>query len=271
MTATLFPAESDAFANLSDNPRMNDPTRLATAVVAHVQNAALAMQNELRSALAARWEQVDMHSSSVAASSVLTASAAINLGTITNAPDAVDYSGLHPGIIRVRSGGTLSGGFRLASGGLFIGAAGLSYRAVFAPKTSVANSTLFLGLHNGTASTGEPTTGCYLAVTPGGTATFKCASAGVRTSAGTTATLVAGVWVTVDISWVTASSARCVIRNDGGAVVLDQTVSSNVPSSSSLLISAAWSGFNSAVNSDIAVLDSIAWGAARPAHCAFPS
>lgn len=271
MTATVFPAASDTFANISGDPYMNQSGLHATDIVTHLQNALRAAQDELRNGLAARWERVDMYTTAVQMSTVLTASSAINSGTITTAPDAADYSAAHPGIVRVRSGGTANGGFRFAAGASVLGAAGLSYRAVFSPKTSLAGSTLYIGHHNGGASTAEPASGCYLAVAPGGTATFKAANGGVRTSAPATLGLVAGVWYTVDISWVTATTARCVIRLDGGAVMLDQTIATNVPNSSSVLLVPAWSGFNTSTNTDVATLDLLAWGAARPAHCAFPS
>ncbi|MDP2232475.1 MAG: hypothetical protein Q8K89_02475 [Actinomycetota bacterium] len=273
MTATVFPAASDTFFNVTGNPRMNDATAggKSTEIITHLQNGLRATQDELRSSLAARWEQVDMWTTAVAASTPLTASSAINSGTITTAPDAADHVAAHPGIVRVRSGGLASAGFRFAAGVSLIGAQGLSYRTVFAPKTSVAGSTLYVGHHNGGASTAEPATGCYLQMAPGGVATFKAATNGARTSAPTTITLAAGVWYTVDISWVTNTSARCVIRNDAGTVLLNQTVVTNVPNSSSFLVVPAWSGFNSSANTDIALVDLLAWGAARPAHCAFPS
>jgi hypothetical protein len=272
MTATVFPAATDTFFSVVGK-YMNDPGAGAKSslVVTHLQNASAAVQNELRSGLAARWESVDMYTTAVTTGTVLTASAAITGGTITTAPDAADYSAAHPGIVRVRSGASANSGFRFAAGCSVLGAAGLSYRTVFAPKTSVAGSTLYLGHHNGSASTAEPASGCYLAVAPGGTATFKAATGGARTSAPTTIVLSPGAWYTVDISWVTATTARCVIRLDGGTVLMDQTVASNVPNSSSFLLVPAWSGFNSAANTDIATLDLIGWGGARPAHCAFPS
>lgn len=271
MTATVFPFNSDTFASIAGDPYMNQPGLLATDIIAHLQNALRAAQDELRNGLSARWEQVDLYTTAVQASTVLTASSAINSGTITTAPANADYAAAHPGIVRVRSGGVANGGFRFAAGANVIGAAGLSYRTVFAPKTSLAGSTMYVGHHNGGASTAEPVSGCYLAVAPGGTATFKSANGGVRTSAPVTLGLSPGVWYTVDISWVTATSARCVIRLDGGTVMLDQTVSTNVPNGTGTLLVPAWSGFNASANTDVATVDLISWGALRPSHCAFPS
>jgi hypothetical protein len=272
MTATTFPATSDNFFSISADPHMDQdvPEGKATEIITHLQNALRAVQDELRLGLAARWESVDMYTQAVAANTILSGSSAINGGTITNAPDASDYSGAHPGILRVRSGASASAGFRFATGQSVVGAAGLSYRTVFAPKTSVASSTLYLGIHNGGASTAEPASGCYLAVSPGGSAVFKAATNGSRTTAPGSTSLVPGVWYTCDISWLTATSARCVLRNDSGVVLFDTNVAVNVPNSPSWLLWPAWSGFNSSSNADVAILDLIAFGPVRPAHVALP-
>lgn len=274
MTASSFPATTDNFADISSNPFMNDPARMATAVIAHLQNASRALQNAARSFDERRLDGSDFHGSAanLSLNSCFGGSTGINSGTNTTAPAAGDYSALHPGIMLLRSSGTANSGYRIATSGLLIGAANLSYRAIFMPKGTLAGATYYLGIHNTAAgSTAEPTSGCYLAVAPGGVATFKAANAGARTNAASTITLAASVWYTLDITWTTSSVARCVIRNDAGTVLLDVNVSSNVPNTSAQLLTPQFIAISSTINTDICCVDGVWFGPARPAAMAFPS
>lgn len=274
MTATAFPFNSDNFANIATDPFMNDPSRLATAVVTHLQNATRALQDSARSFAEQRLDGSDFNGSpgNITFQTCFGGSGAITSGTNTTAPAAGDYSALHPGIMLLRSSGSANSGYRIAGGVQMLGANGLSYRAVFSPKTSVASTTYYVGIHNGAAgSTAEPTSGCYLAIAPGGVGTFKGANAGARTNGATTMTFSAGVWYTLDISWTSSTAARCVVRNDAGTVLLDVSVSSNVPNSSAQLLLPQFVVFSSATNSDLCLADGVWFAPVRPASMAFPS
>lgn len=275
MTATAFPQSTDTFVSPVGR-RMNDPTPGAksTDIVAHLQNATRALQDSARAFAERRLEGSDFHGSAanITFCTPFGASGAISAGSNTVTPAAGDHSVQHPGIMLLRSSGTVNSGFRIASSSSLVGGAGLSYRAIFSPSVSVAGTTYYLGIHNtGAGSTAEPTSGCYLAIAPGGTGTFKSANGGVRTSGSPTLALAAGVWYTVDITWTSSSAARCVVTNDAGTVLLDTTVSSNVPNTTAQLLLAQFIAFNSTTNSNICLVDGCWFAPARPASMAFPS
>lgn len=275
MTATVFPGASDTFVSPVGR-RMNDPTPGAksTEIVAHLQNASRALQDSARSFAERRVEGSDFHGSAanLTFNTPFSGSGAIASGTNTTTPAAGDHAALHPGIMLLRSSASASSGFRIASGASLVGGSGLCYRAIFRPLVSVATTTYYLGVHNGAAgSTAEPTSGCYLAIAPGGTGTFKGANAGSRTNGASTMVFAAGVWYTVDISWTSDSAARCVVRNDAGTVLLNTTVASNVPNTTAQLLLAQFVAFNSTTNADICLADGVWFGPARPAAMAFPN
>ena len=274
MTATAFPAATDSFFNPAGK-RMNDPTvgGKASEIVLHLQNASRALLDSARSFAERRLEGSDFHGSAanVALCTPFGASAAINAGTNTATPAAGDHLALHPGIMLLRSSATANSGFRIASSSSLVGGNGLSYRAIFRPSVSMAGATYYLGIHNGAAgSTAEPTSGCYLAIAPGGIGTFKSANGGTRTSSASTLSLVVGVWYTVDIGWTSDSAARCVVRNDTGTVLLSTSVTTNVPNSTAQLLLTQFVAFSATANTDICLLDGCWFAPARPAAMAFP-
>lgn len=275
MTATVFPGATDTFFNVAGK-RMNDATAggKASEVVAHLQNASKALQDSARSFAERRLEGSDFHGSAanLIYNTPFSGSGAIASGTNTTTPAAGDHSALHPGIMLLRSSASVSSGYRIATAASLVGGDGLCYRAIFRPLVSVATTTYYLGVHNGGAgSTAEPTSGCYLAIAPGGTGTFKGATAGSRSNGASTLVFSAGVWYTVDISWTSAVAARCVISSDAGIVLLDTTVASNVPNTTAQLLLAQFVAFNSTTSANICHVDGVWFGPARPAAMAFPN
>lgn len=138
----------------------------------------------------------------------------------------------HPGIKLIsssasaNSGGYIDGGLPDSLSGAN---PGLRYRGVFMIPAAgfVAGATHRIGLHDGN-SNADATDGCYLEVI-NATATFKTAAAASRTSNATTATLVAGIWYTVHIWFLTTTTARCIVVNDAGTVMMDVTNVANIP------------------------------------------
>ena len=277
MAAVQFPHATDTPFAITPGPKSSGGSSMATAgqpaseIITHIQGMIVAMQDAQRSFAQSRWLFNDFHATTNYMCPPFTASGAISSGSNSTAVPSGDYADAHPGANYVRSSATGNSGYRFYPTSQIKGASGLSYRAVFMPRASVANTQIIAGIHNGTSAT-EPTSGVYLIMAPGGVATFNAATNSARTSAPTTITLVAGTWYTVDISWVTAKDARCVVRNDAGDVLLDQTVTSNVPSSASYLLWPQWIGTcNLAAATDIALVDYLGFGPDRPAFAAFPS
>lgn len=137
----------------------------------------------------------------------------------------------HPGVILISSSASANSGDVMAGNGdAFSGAnPGLRYRGVFMVPASgfVAGATHRIGLHDATTSA-DAVDGCYLEVV-NATASFKTAAASTRTTNATTATLIAGTWYTVHVWFLTTTTARCVVINDAGTVMLDVTNVANVP------------------------------------------
>lgn len=269
MTATVFPRATDTFVSPVGR-RMNDPAvgAKSTDIVAHLQNSAVAMQNELRSFAASRWAFCDFFSSSTTFMDPFTSAGAVNGGAVGPVNSGVSDE-LHPGQIIIASGAAANSGFRIAPQASIRATTGFSYRAVFCSFGAPTSRYAYIGVHDATAAT-EPLNGLYL-FWNGSTATFKSATGGVRTSAPTTLTVAGGTWYTVDISWVSATSGRCVIRNDSGTVLLDQTITTNVPGVGVALFP-TFSGFYSlAAATNLMCLDYAGFATARPAFAAFPS
>lgn len=269
MTATVFPLATDTFVSPVGR-RMNDPAvgAKSTDIVAHLQNSAVAMQNELRSFAASRWAFCDFFSSSTTYFAPFTSSGAVSGGSVSPVTSGVSEQ-LHPGQVVLASSATANSGYRVAPQVSIRADAGFSFRAVFGAAGATANRYAYIGVHD-SAGASEPSNGLYL-FWNGATATFKSASFGVRTSAPTTLSVAASTWYTVDISWVASNIGRCVIRNDSGTVLLDQTISTNVPGVGVGLFPcvAAYCSLASATN--IAWLDYAGFAPARPAFAAFPS
>jgi hypothetical protein len=106
------------------------------------------------------------------------------------------------------------------------------------PDTAFTNLTIFIGdCANSAAATTEPTDGVYLWQTAGtSTFGFKTANASVRTT-GTTVTLAVSTWYAASIEYDAArTSVTCTLYNgDTGAVILTQNITTNLPSSSTVL------------------------------------
>jgi hypothetical protein len=111
----------------------------------------------------------------------------------------------------------------------------------FRTGTTFANLTIKVGQHNGNTSvTTEPTEGVYLWQTAGtSTFGFKTASGGVRTT-GTTTALSLLTWYTLTLDWNAGrTSVTCTLLDDSGAVIIQQTLSTNIPSTSVTLYAQA--------------------------------
>lgn len=101
----------------------------------------------------------------------------------------------------------------------------------FRTGTTFTALTAKIGQYNGNTSvTTEPTDGVYLWQTAGtSTFGFKTATGGTRTT-GTTTTLSTTTWYTFTIDWNTArTSVICTLLDDAGAVIIQQTISTNLP------------------------------------------
>ena len=142
-------------------------------------------------------------------------------------------NGLHQGVQQISSSVSANSGARLESilDAFVGGTAGLRYRGVFMIPTSGAVAG---GLHRigfgDTNSSGDSADGMYLEIV-NLTASFKTANSSTRTTNATTAVLVANTWYTVHIWSLTTTTARCVVVNDAGTVVLDVTNTTNLPAS----------------------------------------
>lgn len=263
---TQFPNAVDALYDLSGNPPMNDPTRRASVVMTDIQDAIKALQAAAK--VDYRWRFTDLDTTVVSSMGPFTSSAGLNSGTNTSAIVAADYpaSGPLDGFNYIRSGGSANGGFRYSPPQSYRGHAGLCFRSIFMPRTSVASTAFCIGLHNATTAASEPTNGAYLWVTAGGSVVFKTAKNGTRSSAAVmSSTLAAGVWYTVDIWYVNSTTVRCVVTvTQTGSVSYDVTLSTNVPNTTSELIQPSWMGWNSNINADVALVDMVGFGSVVP-------
>lgn len=275
MPAVQFPKANDTFFAITPGPAptgssMASAAQPASEVITHLQGAVVAMQTAQRSFAQSRWLSTDLHATTNYMNPPFTGSANLGSGSNTTSVAAADYADAHQGMNLVRSAAAANTGYRFTTANQVVGGSGLSYRAMFKMK-NIANATVIAGISNSTSPV-EPTAGCYLIMAPGGVATFKAATNSARTSAPTTLTLVAGTWYTVDISWISATEARCMVRDDAGTVLLDQTLASNVPTSTSYLLYPQWLCWvNSATAMDLAIVDYLGFGPERPAFAAFSS
>lgn len=152
--------------------------------------------------------------------------AAISTGTNTTAP--ATRSPLHPGTVLLRSSTTANSGYRYTSGIDMRGGAGLRAHTIMRAAASISGTTTIrAGLHDSTTNT-APVDGAFFEAV-GTTLRGKCRNNNTESQTTATVTMTAGGWYRCDVLYVTDSSVRFVITDDTAAVLLDETVTTNVP------------------------------------------
>lgn len=150
---------------------------------------------------------------------------------------AASLSAEHPGILRLGLPATIGAVASITS------TPHLSHGEdfmwwIFRTPAAFTNLTIYLGdTSTATAVTTEPTNGVYLWQTAGSsTFGFKTANASTRTT-GTTTTLSVSTWYAFALKYNAArSSVTCTLYNgDTGASIITQTISTNIPSASTVM------------------------------------
>jgi hypothetical protein len=138
------------------------------------------------------------------------------------------------------SGTSANGGFRYlnitnpVSGGVR-SVGGLTFYGIFRliDQSDARDRVIRIGFHNATAGTTTPTDGAYLEIL-GNTATFKTRNNLVE-SASSSVVLTSGepsggVFYKILIEFTSTTSVNCKMVDNSGTVVLNTTISTNVPS-----------------------------------------
>jgi hypothetical protein len=174
--------------------------------------------------------------------------------------DQVSDSAPHFGVWRISSVATANSGANMRGGGGWTsGAGGIRFRGVVMLWNTSAGSLQRIGFHESLNAT-APGDGAWLEVVAG-VATFKTASSPLTTANPTTATLSAFTWYTIHI-WFTNNgvSARCVVINDSGTVVLDVSNTTNLPSGPDRFYAGAQALFTTASAQTLMDVDWLGWG-----------
>lgn len=194
---------------------------------------------------------------------------AVTSGNISGATATAMIVASHPGVAVIRCGGTVNGGYRIYTPQDLRGAAGLAFRSVFyLPAPPDAGATTRIGFQD-TTTTAAPVDGAYVDIV-GAVLTCMTANNSARTT-GDSYTLSGETWYTLDIDYVTDSSVRFVLSNDAGAVLLDTTISSNVPNATSRVFLAQIIATSATASSTILGVDYMGVGPVRPSFVPRPA
>lgn len=166
----------------------------------------------------------------------------------------------HFGIYRLSSVAVGNSGARIyGGGGATAGAGGTRFRGVVMLQHVGANSLHRVGFHDGATVT-APVDGAWLDIAAG-VGSFKTSSASVATTHPTTVTLSVGIWYTIHV-WFTVSgtSARCIVIDSSGTVLLDVSNTTNLPTGPNHFFAEMQSVYTTASAQTLMDVDSIAWG-----------
>lgn len=190
--------------------------------------------------------------------------AAVLSGTNNTAIPAAALLGYNPHGVFLRSSNTADGGYRYQTFsvvGQFFGSATAKFRGRFMWLTSFTGRTVRIGFHDATTAA-DAGDGAYFEIV-GAVCSAKTANNTARTTAGTTATLSLNVPYTFDID-VAANGASARFRVFGGTSetpVLDQTITTNIPTTSARSFGAGIVATEvSTTASDIGILYSLGFG-----------
>lgn len=153
---------------------------------------------------------------------------AISTGTLA----AANATAAHPGIARITSSTSANSGFRIVTDpSSLLMSAGDVFEAAFTVITT-SNTTVRIGFVDTTSVT-DVSDGVYAEII-GTTLSFKSASGGTRTTAGSTYTITASTWYRMRAEMRATADVRVTLFDDAGTAVLaEQTITTNLPTSGS--------------------------------------
>jgi hypothetical protein len=213
-----------------------------------------------------RWQANDFHIQNALCYPFLGAaiSTGSNAGTITAALiDPIK----HPGVLGLASSATANSGYRyLTSLQQFRAAAGLTFYGVFATPPAFTNITTRIGFHDSTSSADAVDGIGYLEILPTGIASFKTANNSARTTNATTYTMTVSTWYAVLFDVISTAEVRCRVFDNNGAVLLDVTNTTNIPSASGRECLAGVVNTNAGTTASVVglVIDYMGLGPAKP-------
>jgi len=143
----------------------------------------------------------------------------------------IDAEVNHPGITAIRTSTTTNSGYlwKTRPTALVIGG-GETFDCIFKVVIST-DSTAYIGLHDSSSQL-EPTDGVYFKIT-GATVEAKTAANGSYTTGGTTYDVSDNTWYHANITLnADATSATLILYSEAGAVLLTQTITTNIPTTS---------------------------------------
>lgn len=149
----------------------------------------------------------------------------------------------HYGIVRMASTAVAGSGYKETLGANLSSTAGLRMRCVFSLVTVAANSRQVIGFHDQVLGDTPAVDGAYLNVNAG-VASFKTTAASSGATHATTATLTAGIFYTLHVIYTAAAKVRLILIQDNGTVVLDLSMSANVPTGTTNRFNCCAGGFN---------------------------
>jgi hypothetical protein len=198
-----------------------------------------------------RWTDSDFHLNGTAGQ--VFAGSAISTGTTNVNPAA--YDAAHPGTVLLRTSTTANSGYRWMSQTNLRGGKGLRFVGIVRmPPAINASTTIRMGLLDSTTSA-DAVDGAYIEVV-NTTLSCKTANNSTRTTAGTALTVAANDWRTVSIEYLTDTSVQFVVYDDSGTVLLDQTISTNVPNTDARVFVAGAIATNSGTTAlDLVLID----------------
>lgn len=214
-----------------------------------------------------RWRFSDFDNSAASGNPPFTV-AAISSGTFTTAPATADAR--TQGTLLLRSSATANSGVRIVTTQPVISATGAAFRGIAYLSASQATRTLRLGFHDATTSA-DAVDGAYFEVA-NLTVVAKTASNSTRTTAGTNFVLTANTFYVFDIEYLTDTSVRFRVSVlSTGALVYDQTISTNVPTTITRAFFPSLVVTNSGTTAiDLMLIDYMGFGPAKPPHIVMP-
>ncbi|HSW64968.1 MAG TPA: hypothetical protein VLH56_16900 [Dissulfurispiraceae bacterium] len=177
----------------------------------------------------------------------------------------------------MRSSTTANGGFLFQAGAQFPLRLmpGAVFRAILRMTDTIASgqsATIRLGFHSSVTSA-DAVNGVYLEIFSSPTLRelrFKTADNSVRTTA-TVATFIINTWYHVDIEITSLASVRCRVWTPALTLVMDRTITTNIPNSTRNLFAAVVATETSTTAVDICHLDYAGFGLERPSELTIPT
>ncbi len=206
------------------------------------------------------FEQLFAHSNAVQGPFLGTA---ISTGTNSTAPAAAGMFGYNPFGVLLRSSTTANSGWRYQPGTLtndYFGVQSHKFRARIQPVTAHTNNTIRLGYLD-TITSADATDGAYFEIVAG-TAVAKTANNSARTAQGSLALTINTVYTfEIDVNAAGTSARFRIWQGTNTAAVFDQTIATNIPTTSARAFGVGIVATNSGtVASDICVVYSMGAG-----------